>query len=471
MRRGAAALLGVALMVILAILGWRGLRYPPVQAVLLEAAPVGEWGHLPEEERLGLLALLQEALELDPRVTLLTEPPRESRAGLRRFLVSAREEGGTLLLRFRAEDATPFETAGPPRKAIADMFGELGFEHRRLGALLPEEPGVFWQLARISGPFTYAQLQPRRDLALALARADSGSASAWFRAAYLHARLLIREAAEDPDALTSCDHLFRRVLESIPDHPRALYHYARYKTDVGDPEGSLALAFRLLESHPRSLLPYGALAYAARCAGLLEGARRAIHARERLAGGLGGDPGLGENTYLYLGDLDRFEKSLAAEPGTPFSPLRLFYRGYLELLRGHPERALGPFREAQSRPGRTIQFERLARVYELALLEKREEALAELREIVRERTQIRVPDGEFTFKLAEAFGFLGADSEALETGLRASAQGFGCRAWYEGAPFLRSVQAHPRWQALLRHLQEQEARLNARFPPAGFGPG
>jgi hypothetical protein len=79
-----------------------------------------------------------------------------------------------------------------------------------------------------------------------------------------------------------------------------------------------------------------------------------------------------------------------------------------------------------------------------------------------------VPDGEFTFKLAEAFAFLDAKSEAVDTAHRAFAQGFGCTRWYRQAPFLAPLQDLPKWQVLLKHLQEREAPLAARFPPRTF---
>jgi hypothetical protein len=115
-----------------------------------------------------------------------------------------------------------------------------------------------------------------------------------------------------------------------------------------------------------------------------------------------------------------------------------------------------------------VHFEALSKVYELALTDRGAEALDLLRELREARTQLRVPDGEFTFKLAEAFAFLDAKSEAVDTAHRAFAQGFGCTRWYRQAPFLAPLQDLPKWQVLLKHLQEREAPLAARFPPRTF---
>lgn len=118
-----------------------------------------------------------------------------------------------------------------------------------------------------------------------------------------------------------------------------------------------------------------------------------------------------------------------------------------------------------------IQFEALSEVYEQALLGRPEEALVRLRRLLDTRQRLRVPDGEFTFKIAEAFAFLGAHPEAVETASSAFTQGFGCTRWYRQAPFLKPVQSLPRWQGLLSHPEEREALLRDRFPVRRFRRG
>jgi hypothetical protein len=436
----------------------------------LDPEPEQEWTGVSPEIRAGVIVLLQEALELDPRLTVLQEKPPENPKGrCRTWKLAAQKRGDSLHLLLRDDLGTLTEVDGPPLLAIRQVFHTVGFGTSNLSRHLPLDPAGFWELAGLSGPFTFQQLKPRQAQALALAERHPACAAAWYRAAYTSLRLLIVEASSQADAHGGCDRLFQRALDILPAYPHALYQYCRYKTDVGSSRESLELAMQLRNQFPNHPLAYGALAYAARNAGLLEGARTALAAREALVGGLLADPGLGENTYLYLGDLDRFEQSLDGPAGTEAHPLRLFYRAYAKLLRGDRAGALPLFRACQSQPGRIIQFEALAQVYEYALTDRQDAALAQLRRLRDTRTQLRIPDGEFTFKLAEAFAFLRAYSETLETASSAFGQGFGCTRWYRNAPFLQPLQALPRWRAQLKHIQDREDAIAARFPVGSFG--
>jgi hypothetical protein len=459
--------LGVVILGTLVALRFTG--PPAVRAVCLEAGSAESWEGIPAGEQAGVLALLQEAAELDPRLTLLLERPRSPVAGACRvWSLVAHRRGDRLKLVLKDERGTVVEVEDSPLRAIHRAFGRLGFATANLDRLLPEDSAAFWDLARLSGPFTWDQMPLRKKEALALAEQHPDKAAPLYGAAYASLRLLIVDASDQVEALENCDRLFQRALAPLPAYPRALYHYCRFKTDVGAGRESLEIAIRLRAGFPNHPQAYGALAYAARNAGLLDSARVALEARSALVGGRVADPGLGENTYLYLGDLDRFEQSLVSAPGTAPSPIRLFYLGYAKLLRGDRGGALALFRECQSRPGRVIQFEALAQVYELALTQRPEEALAALRRLHTTRTRLRVPDGEFTFKLAEAFAFLEAPSEAVAAAASAFAQGFGCTRWYRKSPFLASLQDLPRWEALLKQLQEREALLAERFPPKAF---
>ena len=448
---------------------WRMLGPPAVQVVWLDPDFSADWSGLGEEERTGVASVLQEILELDPRLTVLQEKPlKPPGQGYRTWRFSAQKHGSSLRLRLRDERGIFADAKGPPILAIQRAFSAAGFATENLYRYLPEDPAAFWELARLSGPFTWEQLATRKLQALALVDRHPGKAAPLYRAAYISLRMLLVEASSQSGALELCDGLFRRALQALPAYPRALYQYCRFRTDVGAARESLELALDFRDRFPNHPSAYGALAYAARNTGLLAGAQAALTARESLVGGLAADPGLGENTYLYLGDLERFEWSLASPPGAPPSPVRLFYRAYAKLLRGDLAGALPLFRECQSHPGRVVQFEALAQVYEFALTRRRDEALVRLRRLRDTRSFLRVPDGEFGFKLAEAFAFLGSRSEAVEAASSAFAQGFGCTRWYRYAPFLQELQSLPRWQSLLQHLQEREDVLAERFPPKVF---
>src|SRR5206468_1334483 len=106
--------------------------------------------------------------------------------------------------------------------------------------------------------------------------------------------------------------------------------------------------------------------------------------------------------------------------------------------------------------------------YLLALEGRTLESGEALEKLELERVQVRVPDGELTFKVAEAYGYLGQPRLALEVMGKAAVQGFGCTRWYERSPFLAGARQLPAWPRLLLTLQERQGLLETRFPPSRF---
>lgn len=453
---------------------WRMQRPNPKGTILLVAAPAHQWEGLSQGQQSGVMALFQDVLEQDARLSVATSLSSKLVAGFQHevWTLSARREGSDLELSIRRRDArgntSQLLAHGPPQKTFQRLLTQVNLPSPALNRLIPAEPLAFWDLAELMGPFIFPELKAKQAQAQALAQRIPECAAAHYRVAYFSLRLLIVEANTVDGALALCEGSFQRALELLPGYPRAMYQLVRFKTDVGSFQESLTLGLEFRRRYPRSPLAHGCLVYSARNAGLLEGALRALRERERLTGGFDADPGLAENTYLYLGDLDAFEQSLNSGNQVVFSPVRHFYRGYLALLRGKRLEALRFFRETQQQPGVVNQFELLAHVYELALSDRRGEALIHLRQLRAGRTSLRIPDGEFTFKLAEALAFLGQQSEAMECANRAFAQGFGCTRWYEQSPLLAPIRELPRWGALRQHLIERQAYLEQSFPASRF---
>ena len=134
-----------------------------------------------------------------------------------------------------------------------------------------------------------------------------------------------------------------------------------------------------------------------------------------------------------------------------------------------PGKALEAFRRAERDPSAQKHVAQLAKAFRLQLEGHHPEALAALSELDRQRTGLRVPDGEFTFSMAEAAAYLGDQGQAMDLAHRSFSQGFGCTQWYERSPLLSSLQGLPRWKALLQHLHERQALMEARYSARDFG--
>lgn len=460
---------------------------PPVRILLLDP-PAGALEGLDTDQRRALWELVQMELEATRGATVISVPSpfdpgllRELGPKDRLAELQARRVGDQLVLGARIAEAAALRSRGEaawiagtseprdPGEAIERLCGQLlpadaPHPHRHL----PRAASRFWDLLHATAwRRINAKLPEALDLVARVCAAEPDCLTAWtIRGDLLYSRLLI-DPQGHPTAQNEAEGCFERVLEACTGEPQAVYLLAELKIDAGDQRAALDLLRVGLRARPGVVPLHTALVYAARTAGLLDLARRALEARDRhVPAGL--QAASAENTWLYLGDLPRFEASLFERPGNPRNTVVRFYRGYVALLKGDRAGAAARFQEARESPYGYGQFIELAEVYALMVEGRKEESLARLRHLDEERVGLRVPDGEFTFKLAEAYALLGERGEALTLATRAYHQGFSCLRWYRQDPFLRSLEDLPRWKALLGHLEERQAALEARYPEGSF---
>jgi hypothetical protein len=344
-----------------------------------------------------------------------------------------------------------------PAKALGSLCGELGVP-KPGEDLVPADPAAFAELVALMGPpgpgpsplgraeTLVARLPGCASARLALSRYNTSSGLA-FEA---------RQASEQNlrDALLAC-----------PRHPRAASALAYFLTNTGRQREALEVALEVQKDHPDSPSLLSAIAYAARTSGLLDLADKALDIAATATGLPRVQAELADNTRLYRGDLAGFEKGLAA---IRVDALRTFYQGYARLLSGDRPGALAAFRSDNPVLQSPSLFHQLSAAYRLALEGHPDESLRALDVIEEQRVQARVADGELTFKVAEAYGFLGEPRRALEVMGKAAVQGFGCTAWYERSPFLEGARGLPGWNHLHQTLLERQQALEARFPASSL---
>ncbi len=469
------------LLALLIVLGAAGaiwwLRAPSTPRRVALVMDPNPWPGLSPEEMGGLRIILSDHLESIGGITVTRgdadRPP--AAPDLLRLHLSGKRQGSGLTLEAQLtgqgrNPRTIRVSAAAPMDAVHQVLDEvLGHWWSRKDALDPTRADSFWPLCRVlEAPYSApnAELPALLQAADALRQADSRGLTQ-VAAAHLRYRLLLDDSAESPTHGTgACEEDFQLALKTTSNCVRLVMLYANFHTDLGDQRSAIDLLLQTIDRRPRVAGLYDSLAYAARTLGLLEGAKRAIHTRDQLGGRVGIDYFLAENTYLYAGDWAAFEESLQ---GGPHEPVQDFYRGYAALLRKDRTSAQAHFLQATRDIGGIQTFKRLSEIYLLALQGQKEKALQKLRVLDESRISLTVPDGEFTFKLAEAYGFLDHPPEALDLARRAFSQGFVCADWYSRSPFLACLKGEPQWEAFLWSLRDRQRRLEQRFPTDRFG--
>lgn len=393
-----------------------------------------------------------------------------------------RREGNRLALGWRRAKASDVAEQGDAAWSVPELSAEEPPQAlRRLSASLPLPEGgrstdrlltrrtdTFWRLLdAIAGNRDSTRLSNGYELAQAASQDEPDCAMAWMVLGDIQYRRMLLSPQSDPMAQIAAEQHFRHALDLAPDTPQTIFLLTQLKVDSGDHAAALAELAKGLKARPMALSLRSSLVYAARTAGLLDLTAQALKQIDQLVPE-GLQANTAENAWLYLGNRTRFEASLQTSPDEPRSTVASFYRGYLALADGNPRVAATWFHHSRTDVSSYSQFADLAEVFELIASGQPDTARAQLHRLADSRVGLRVPDGEFTFKLAEAHALLGETAAAQDTADKAFSQGFGCTAWYEHSPFLGPLRGTPRWRALMDHLLARQRLLERAFPPSAF---
>jgi len=487
-----ALVLGLLLFLVLGAgggLAWllaaRGLR-SPLRILLITPSQV-EPGGLDAATCRAIGALVQDHLETfgQAAVTSVTELPgnlEALRSQPRVLLVQLEpsRQGESLVLSYRYAWGDTLAKEAPPawiRSQGQPMAPAQAFETFLAGFpkplslaggpwLVPRQPACFWDLIGASARrLKNEHLEEAMQLAERAAAVEPSCASPWILLGNLRYRRMLNSPAAFRQEQAETEGLIQRGLSVAPLHPRGIFLLSLLKADGGNQTEALTLLMQARRRQPYNPTLLTGIAYAARGAGLLPLARRAMDLRDQLAfASL--QPQAVDITCLYTGEIQRFEASLQEQPGhlRSTSGVLPFYRGYLALVRGDHGLAQHEFKAAGTLAHGYPNILRLSQIYDLILEGRKDDAWKKLREYDQERIGMREPDGEFTLRLAEAYALIGDRASAMDMAGRAFARGFGCTAWYERSPMLEPLRSLPKWKALMQHLRERQNLMEDRFP-------
>ena len=301
--------LGLAFLLILGIGGgvaWllarAGVR-APLRIVIVAPVVEGDRGLEPAECR-AICSLLQDHLEHLGRfaVTNLDELPANLgpfRDQPRTLLLQVQpgRRGNDLILSYRfawgrelaKEPTTAWVFQRAEAKSPVQAFEAFlkGFPEPLRGpatSLLPKGPAVFWDVVRAGAwRFQNQHLAQAITLASQVTRQEPECASAWILLGNLRYREILNTPLTFRQAQTETEDLLQRGLNLAPFHPRGTFLLSLLKSDSGNQREALELLLKARRRQPHNPTLLTGIAYAARGAGLLPLARRAMDIRDELA--------------------------------------------------------------------------------------------------------------------------------------------------------------------------------------------
>jgi DNA-binding winged helix-turn-helix (wHTH) protein/TolB-like protein len=235
---------------------------------------------------------------------------------------------------------------------------------------------------------------------------------------------------------------YERALAIQPSQLDAHIFLANLLVDTGKVEQAIPLLRDALKTYPNQAAVHWELGYAYRFAGMLnESVAECEFARQL-------DPlvkanGSALNTYLYLGDYDKFLRSLPDQNDS----LILFYRGFGEYYQKNWEQAAKDFDRANELD--PTLYAQIGKAFSNSIAHRDAEGLEILRGLENIIGERGVGDPEAMYKIAQAYSVLGDKTSALRVLRRSIEGGFFCYPYFTTDPLLNGLRNEPEFTSLL----------------------
>ncbi len=250
---------------------------------------------------------------------------------------------------------------------------------------------------------------------------------------------------------------YEKAIALNPVFPEPRVYMANLFTDTGRVEQAVPLLRVALRSSPNNAEAHWELGYAYRYGGMLNESVAECELARRL------DPEVkinssALNTYLYLGEYDKFLNSLPAND----SPLLVFYHGFGSYYKHNYTEAAADFARSYE-----LAPELLPAQIGEALLDglhhRPAQGLARLREIELRMNARGVSDSEAMYKVAQAYAVLGDSASALRMLQRSTVGGFFCYSYIVHDPLLNSLRGLPELSRSLQQARQRQQQFEERF--------
>ncbi|MFZ0686988.1 MAG: winged helix-turn-helix domain-containing protein [Terriglobales bacterium] len=249
---------------------------------------------------------------------------------------------------------------------------------------------------------------------------------------------------------------YERALALRPKLLDAQIFLANLLIDTGKVEQAVPLLRDALKTNENNAAAHWELGYAYRFAGMLdESVAECERARE--FGSLAGTNGSVLNTYLYLGEYQKFLESLPVDD----SSFILFYRGFGEFHEKSFDQASIYFDRAYDLE--PTLYTGIGKALSDSIHQRNAEGRKLLRELERQIRERGVGDPEASYKIAQAYAVLGDKISALRV-LRTSVEaGFFSSPYIADDPLLSNLHLEPEFTEILNVARQRHDAFKNSF--------
>ncbi len=250
---------------------------------------------------------------------------------------------------------------------------------------------------------------------------------------------------------------YGRALALQPAQLEARIFLANLLIDTGKVEEAVPLLREALKTNPNHAEAHWELGYAYRFAGMLQESVVECERARQL------DPlvkanGSALNTYLYLGQYDKFLRSL---PDLNDSAFVVFYRGFGEYYERNWEQAAKDFDRAFMLD--PSLYAQIGKALGDSIAHREADGLKVLRTVEDKMGERGVGDPEAMYKIAQVYTALGDKTSALRALRRSIDNGFFCYPYFTTDPLLNGLRNEPEFATLLNVARQRQEAFRKSF--------
>jgi DNA-binding winged helix-turn-helix (wHTH) protein/TolB-like protein/Tfp pilus assembly protein PilF len=252
---------------------------------------------------------------------------------------------------------------------------------------------------------------------------------------------------------------YERALKLQPAQLEAKVFLANLLIDTGKVEQAVPLLRDALQTNPNYATVHWELGYAYRFAGMLQESVAECERAHQIDPLVRGN-GAVLNTYLYLGEYDKFLRSLPEVSDSLF----VFYRGFGEFyLQNWEQSAKDLDRAYELHP---TLYTQIGKALSDSIAHKNSEGLEILHQAEEKIQRRGVGDPEATYKIAQAYAVLGDKESALRMLSYSIENGFFSYPYFLTDPLMESIRHAPQFTQLMDNARARHEAFRRSFFPS-----